>query len=151
MTLSYTPMLALNIPKSPLLSDAFTKDLLLKMEAAGISKPLPNLSFASSKSASPNMARQTNALTSRDAGFKTHKKLPPIPPKSIISLLELLDRMDGDVSKEVQRVRESIKEANEMIAEYAQAEKQRLSHLEARTDRQKRDTKGFQDDFWLHV
>ena len=159
MATSYNPyMLSLDIPRSPLISD---EELLRKMEAAGISRPLPTLSFASS-SPLPMPAGSNAMRIGGIASFHStpnirsvrDKKLPPvplIPPKQIIALLELLERMDDDVSKEVHRVRESVKEAYEMIGEYVRARDARMNQLEARKDKQKRETKGVGDEFWLNV
>lgn len=158
MATFYNPyLLCLDIPKSPLISD---EELSRKMEAAGISRPLPTLSFASSSplpTSAGNMQTKstitsfgtTSSLPSvRD---KRPPPIPSIPAKQIISLLELLERMDDDVSKEVHRVKESVKEAYEMIEEYVQARDTRMGRLEAKKDRQTRETKTVGDDFWLNA
>ncbi|KAK7692680.1 hypothetical protein QCA50_004313 [Cerrena zonata] len=159
MATSFNPyMLSLDIPKSPLISD---EELTRKMEAAGISRPLPTLSFASS-SPVPTSAGNTPVKCTTITSFSSissvpsvrDKSLPPIPripSKQIISLLELLERMDDDVSKEVHRVQESVKEAYEMIQEYVQARDARMNRLETRRIKQKSETKGVGDEFWLNA
>ncbi|KAI0081872.1 hypothetical protein K474DRAFT_1768110 [Panus rudis PR-1116 ss-1] len=163
--LAYPPLLCLDIPRSPLLSDTFSKDLLSKLEAAGISTPLPNLSFASSHNpnksnralATPVLAAISGYTPKRAAERSENKSSTAIPrcafipPKEIISLLELLDEMDDDVAKEVQRVRDSIKETHELIRQLAQAEKVRVDRLKKRHDKQRRETKAIDDDFWLNA
>lgn len=59
--------------------------------------------------------------------------------------------MDEDVIKEVRRVRESLKEAFALVREYADAEKSRKAQVKERKDRQLKDTKGVDDEFWLNA
>lgn len=59
--------------------------------------------------------------------------------------------MDNDVLKEVQRVKEGIAEACVMVRKYAQAEQARADEWKKRRDREKRETKGVDDDFWLNA
>jgi hypothetical protein len=42
----------------------------------------------------------------------------PIPTREIVSLLDLLERIDDDVEKEVLRVKETIEEAKILVQEY---------------------------------
>ena len=59
--------------------------------------------------------------------------------------------MDNDVFKEVQRVRESIKEARAEIAEYKIVRDTQDQQVRKRRARERRETKGVDDDFWLQV
>jgi len=59
--------------------------------------------------------------------------------------------MDNNVMKEVQRTKESIKEARALICETRQEGDIRLARLKKRKDREKRETKGPDDEFWLNA
>lgn len=59
--------------------------------------------------------------------------------------------MDNDVVKEVQRVKEGIAEACVMVRECVEAEQARSSEWKRRQDRERRETKGLDDDFWLNA
>ena len=76
---------------------------------------------------------------------------PPIPPKQIISLLNLLDRMDDDITRDVQRLRESIKETHLEIAEAHKEIQQEERQLARHRAKEQRETKGIDDDFWLNA
>ena len=59
--------------------------------------------------------------------------------------------MDNDMMKEVQRVRESIREAWTEIAEYRQERDARDVEMARRRARERRETKDVDDEFWLQV
>lgn len=135
--------LSLNLSQSPLLcggpSDSFTATLT----AQGICNPLPSLMFAS------RAALRSPRINTQDS-LNTQKPLP-IPPRQIISLVNLLESMDSDVVKEVQRVRESIKEARTLIHEHREVQAKRRAASAKRKDTELRETKGVDDDFWLNA
>ena len=74
-----------------------------------------------------------------------------IPPKQIISLLNLLDRMDDDTAKDVQRVRESIRELRGEIDDAHRELREEEEQLRDRRTKENRDTKGVDDEFWLNA
>ena len=61
--------------------------------------------------------------------------------------------MDNDVSCEVQRVRENIRETRALVKEVKGEQRARSAEFLARRDREQesRETKGVNDDFWLGV
>ena len=132
-----------------------SEDFFATLVAQGVLKPLPTLSFASSG--------RNHASSSTSAGDPTptlvqgkDKLLPPVPPISIsprriIDLLDLLERMDNDIVKEVQRVRESIKETKAEIAEFNSERRAQEKQVQKRRAREEHDTKGIDDEFWLQV
>ncbi|KAI0758327.1 hypothetical protein BC629DRAFT_1552042 [Irpex lacteus] len=135
------PFLPLAIPMSPLVGGpGLSEDFFATLVAQGTLKPLPNLSFA------PSYRRFEKPLPSVPSVAVTG-----IPPRQIISLLDLLERMDNDMVKEVQRVRESIKEARSEIAEYRSERDARDGEMLKRRARERRETKGVDDEFWLQV
>ena len=76
---------------------------------------------------------------------------PTIPPREIISVLELLERMDNDVVKEVQRVKEGIAEAYVVVREFSQAKRAHENEWRKRKEREGRETKNVDDEFWLNA
>lgn len=156
MATAHPPRLQLNVP-SPHISPLISNPSILGMISSPFSSPLPNLSFASSVDRAhyhrnPLMGDTSLPISSR------YKALPfapeseeLIPSKQILSVLELLERMDEDVIKEVHRVRQSLREAFTMVREYVEAENTRKVQQKERRDRETKDTKGVDDDFWLNA
>ena len=156
MTAAEPPRLQLDVPNttfSPLITNAS----ILGMISSPFSSPLPNISFASSADRAhfhrnPIMGDTSLPISSR------YKALPfvpegeeTIPSKQILSVLDLLERMVEDVIKEVHRVRQSLKEAFAMVRECAEAEHTRKTQQKERKERQIKDTRGVDDDFWLNA
>ena len=154
------PLLQFQLPQSPLLSGCLnlgttlSDDFFATLAAQGISSPLPTFSFSSQKvprtsaTCSPRFRHSPVSDVSRE---KALPPVPPIPPKQIISLLNLLDRMDDDTAKDVQRVRESIKEARSSVAQAREELAMEEDQLSERRAKEKRETKGVDDDFWLNA
>jgi hypothetical protein len=148
----------LAIPLSPLVGGpGLSEDFFATLVAQGTLKPLPNLSFSSSSSESSQQSTAVPAAIPSVLPVPDQTKpLPALPsmhiaPRQIISVLDLLERMDNDMGKEVQRVRESIKEARTEIAEYRHERAVRQGDLQRRRARERRETKGVDDEFWLQV
>lgn len=59
--------------------------------------------------------------------------------------------MDEDTMKDVQRVNESIKEVYDDIAEVRAELEAEEKQLARRRAKEKRDTKGIDDEFWLNA
>ncbi|KAI0087935.1 hypothetical protein BDY19DRAFT_199872 [Irpex rosettiformis] len=160
-----TPFLPLTMPMSPLVGGpGLSEDFFSTLVAQGTLKPLPVLSFSSAsspcfKQCATNASAAILTTSTLKQNHRFEKPLPSvpsvavtgIPPRQIISLLDLLERMDNDMVKEVQRVRESIKEAWSEIAEYRHERNARDVEMKKRRARERRDTKGVDDEFWLQV
>lgn len=152
--LNQPPRLQLDVPNTSF-SPLIANPAILSMISSPFSSPLPTLSFA--PSSAPNFIDDT--ILSASTRYKLlpfgtqdgKEKEEIIPSKQILSVLELLERMDEDVIKEVRRVRESLKEAFALVREYADAEKSRKAQVKERKDRQLKDTKGVDDEFWLNA
>ena len=145
-------LLPLHLPNSPLLSGSFTDDFAATLLAQGICNPLPPLSFASA----PSARRQQAGVQLHASSMKTvlqNKPLPnlPIPPREIISLLDLLEKMDDDILKEVQRVRENVKEARAVMREFREERARRRVGAQQKREREEKETKGPDDEFWLNA
>jgi len=139
------PLIQLTLSHSPLLSTSpgqFSPSFL-----SHITYPLPTLSFAPSTSKS--QATRVSATSN-----KPLPSVPPskaLPPKEILALLALLERMDNDVAKEVQRIQIRIQEAFTMIDDYYDHEKERVARFHERRSREAKETKGLDHEFWLNV
>lgn len=153
-------LLQFQLPHSPLLSGCMnlSDDFFSTLSAQGICSPLPTFSFASPKSPrSPALLTPRTHCYSSLSPVRSKSKPPPkapppaIPPKQIIALLNLLDQMDEDTMKDVQRVNESIKEVYDDIAEVRAELEVEEKQLARRRAKEKRDTKGIDDEFWLNA
>ncbi|KIY50181.1 hypothetical protein FISHEDRAFT_71796 [Fistulina hepatica ATCC 64428] len=83
---------------------------------------------------------------------------PRLPPTAVIALLDLLDQCDRELTVEVARVLDSVRETREMIGgvRQRQAENRELDRIEhgrrlKEAERIKRETKEIDSDFWLGV
>ncbi|KIP06592.1 hypothetical protein PHLGIDRAFT_19407 [Phlebiopsis gigantea 11061_1 CR5-6] len=141
------PLLPLYIPRSPLLSGSLAEDFTATLIAQGICNPLPTLSFSPAPAPSPRI--RAPKATSKS----TNKPLPtlPIPPRQIISLLDFLEKMDNDVTKEAQRVRENVKEARAEVRAYKDERERLWAGVAERKERERTETKGPDDEFWLNA
>ncbi|KAJ3547652.1 hypothetical protein NM688_g5379 [Phlebia brevispora] len=153
-------LLQFQLPQTPLLSGCtnFSEEFFATLTAQGICSPLPTLSFASPKPArspclSPSARPYRRQLSSRRYQEKPFPAVPTpsIPPKQIIALLNLLDRMDDDTARDVHRVREAIKEVRSDIAEARAELKAGKERIAEHCAKLKRETKGVDDDFWLNA
>ena len=59
--------------------------------------------------------------------------------------------MDNDVTKEAQRVRENIKEAHAEVRAYKDERERRWAGVAERKERERTETKGPDDEFWLNA
>lgn len=137
------------------ISPLMTNQSILEIMSSPLYSPLPKLSFAPSSDRRRYLGSIPPCATGPVSG--RYKPLPfvpkdeMIPSKQILSVLELLERMDEDVIKEVRRVRESLQEAFDMVREYVDTENNRIAQQKERRERQEKDTKGVDDDFWLNA
>lgn len=155
------PQISLDLCLSPLLADADKNhycDEALATLLKSISTPLPSLSFASSK---PRTADKNKPLPRTPPCQNQHQDLPPGSPakpeyplatsKQIISLLNLLDKLDTDMTAEVQRIKENIKETRDLIKEYKKERRDRRRSMKEKMATQVRQTLAADSDFWAGV
>ncbi|KZT19903.1 hypothetical protein NEOLEDRAFT_1183004 [Neolentinus lepideus HHB14362 ss-1] len=166
--------LSLSLSTSPVLTQELAKECdpeALTALLKTFSAPLPNLSFASSKtrplianvSTNKSLPRtpqvsapsHSNSRTSLDdsssAGCSSVSEYPRSTSKHIIALLTLLDKIDADMVAEVQRVKENIREARAEIREYKKERRERRKSEEERLAVQRRMTVEADSDFWAGV
>ncbi|KAA1475184.1 hypothetical protein DENSPDRAFT_841921 [Dentipellis sp. KUC8613] len=82
---------------------------------------------------------------------KRARPRPALSPKQVIALLDLLDRADRDLSNEVQRVQESIRDACGFMEGWREQRREYVTEYVRRRERERRETKGPDSDFWLGV
>ncbi|KAI0645394.1 HET-domain-containing protein [Trametes meyenii] len=151
------PLLPVAISQSPLLSGTLSDDLF-----SALAKPLPTITIGPYGPSTPlrgdRPPTNKNALwpvfTPTSSSSSSSSSLPitpttPISPKDVISLLNLLESMDNDVATEVQRVRLGIQEARALVRECREESKTRTSAMQKRREKERTETKGTDDDFWL--
>jgi len=108
-------------------------------------------SDSASSSSSSSLLDSTSIPFSRSSpstSTHTHKPLPslphphrpPIPPHAIITFLDLLDAHDADVTLQVARVKEGIKEAYTVADVYRAERGEREEWEKARREREKKET-----------
>ncbi|KAF9050970.1 hypothetical protein BDZ89DRAFT_1056876 [Hymenopellis radicata] len=74
-----------------------------------------------------------------------------IPPHAIISLLDLLDKLDADVEEQVSRVKDNIEDARQLVDTCRQERVARQERARKAREAIKRETKEIGCDFWLGV
>ncbi|KAI0655946.1 hypothetical protein C8Q70DRAFT_1057144 [Cubamyces menziesii] len=156
-TRTRAPLLPVAISQSPLLSGPLPDDLF-----SALVKPLPTITIGLYE---PPLTPRPGAKRSSIYQPSRRPTSPPLPSsssssasptssitsKEVISLLNLLESMENDVATEVQRVRLGIQEARMLVRECREDCRARQKALRKRRDRERRDTKGADDDFWLGV
>ncbi|GJE94890.1 hypothetical protein PsYK624_110660 [Phanerochaete sordida] len=144
------PLLPLRISSSPLLSGTLADDFMATLVARGVCNPLPSLSFAPTRR---YLAVPKSGLSVKSNSNKPLPLLPKpsIPPKQIIALLDLLEQMDNDVVKEIERVRQHIKEVRATTEAFREEREVRYEQIALRKDQEERETKRPDDEFWLNA
>ncbi|EPS99871.1 hypothetical protein FOMPIDRAFT_1050212 [Fomitopsis schrenkii] len=149
--ISYAPQLPLELSFSPLLTGAPSSPLQVQKKKFPLRSCLrPTISSAAG---TVHLSRTSSQRSTAS------KPLPSLPShfgpshSPIVNLLDLLDRMDNDISCEVQRVLENIRETRALVKEVKGEQRARSSEFLAQRDREKesQDTKGVHDEFWLGV
>ncbi|KAI0048309.1 hypothetical protein FA95DRAFT_1605399 [Auriscalpium vulgare] len=79
------------------------------------------------------------------------KKPLPVSSKQVISLLDLLDKIDRDMACEVQRVKGNIADARAYVHTWREEARAREAECRRRRAQERKDTKEPDSDFWLGV
>ncbi|KAL0956068.1 hypothetical protein HGRIS_002237 [Hohenbuehelia grisea] len=74
-----------------------------------------------------------------------------LPSQSIIALLDLLDKFDADVSTQVARAKDNIREVTEDVKTFRHERQERLETERKRRVQEKTETKEIGSDFWAGV
>ncbi|KAH9831221.1 uncharacterized protein C8Q71DRAFT_850923 [Rhodofomes roseus] len=150
---SYVPQLPWELSFSPLLAGGAPPSTSPRLPLS------PRIDSAQSSPRLPLVSSTSIERTPTRSRLKRSKLLPSPTPKPtarpsrspILNLIKLLERMDDDISCEVQRVRESIRETRALVKEVKSEQRLRSSEFLAQRDKEDRETKGINDEFWLGV
>jgi len=74
-----------------------------------------------------------------------------IPPQDVIDTLNFLEQVEQDVSREVARVQDKIKEARAMVEAYRREKRARVKENAALVAEEERQTRRVDDELWLSV
>ncbi|KAI0268608.1 hypothetical protein BC834DRAFT_841982 [Gloeopeniophorella convolvens] len=78
-------------------------------------------------------------------------RLSPAASKKLVEFIDLLEKIDRDMAAEVQHVKESIKEARTYVDEWQEERRVCRAELLKKREREKRETKEPDSDFWLGI
>ncbi|KDQ57573.1 hypothetical protein JAAARDRAFT_193877 [Jaapia argillacea MUCL 33604] len=154
MAYSAPPQLPPHLSHSPLLSPTHSDDVLAAF-AKHFSSPI--LSFATPKQnlhtklPKPRSAPQPTLRKEEPRPSFPTSNLSPPPSKQVIALLNLLDTIDNDMTAEVQRVKESIKETQALVMLYRQERSARARIGKEKSAKEFHDTKQIDSDFWAGI
>jgi len=148
--ISYAPCLPLHLSMSPLL--AGVKPSILSSPVPS-KDGIPPTSSPRKLSSSPIYgAARPRRKAARRMLFQADKPPPStpqstIPPKQILKLLKLLEEMEDDITGEVHRVKDCIREARVLIKEYKEERRSRDKHFKEICAKERKETKGMDDGF----
>ena len=74
-----------------------------------------------------------------------------IPPQDVIDTLNFLEQVEQDVSREVARVQDNIKEARAMVEAYRREKRARVKENAALVAEEERQTRRVDDELWLSI
>lgn len=75
-------------------------------------------------------------------------RLSSAASKKLVEFIDFLEKIDRDMTAEVQHVKESIKEVQEYVGEWQEERSTRRAELLRKKEREKRETKELDSDFW---
>lgn len=75
-------------------------------------------------------------------------RLSSAASKKLVEFIDFLEKIDRDMTAEIQHVKESIKEAQEYVGEWREERSARRAELLRRKERERRETKELDSDFW---
>ena len=102
----------------------------------------------------------TISSQSSDSSYSNYASDPPtgpcdschdIPPQDVIDTLNLLEQVEQEVSHEVARIQDKIKEAKEMVETYRRERRARMKENAILVAEEERQTKRVDDELWLAV
>ena len=86
-----------------------------------------------------------------DHSTRSSDSCDKIPPQDIINTLNLLDQVEQEVSHEVARIQDKIKEAREMVETYRRERRARMKENATLVAEEERQTRRADDELWLAV
>jgi hypothetical protein len=127
--------------------DGFRRDLPVQTDSCqnrlAAVYSLSTITSLSSDSSCSNYASD-HSTGSRDSCDK-------IPPQDIIDTLNLLEQVEQEVSHEVARIQDKIKEARMMVEAYRREKRARMKENATLVAEEERQTRKADDELWLVV
>jgi hypothetical protein len=71
--------------------------------------------------------------------------------KKLVEFIDFLEKTDRDMAAEIEHVKESIREAREYVGEWQEERSARQVELSKRRERERRETKEPDSDFWCGI
>jgi hypothetical protein len=90
-------------------------------------------------------------IPSPHASPRTRPRLSAAASKKLVEFIDFLDKIDRDMAAEIEHVKESIREAREYVGEWQEERNARKAELLRKKEREKRETREPDSDFWLDV
>jgi hypothetical protein len=168
----------LDIPTSPLLfSLSEHADSLLSASGSTAAPPrsalpfpeiIPPVSSSSSESLTPSTSHSVPGITITCSPSEPphNDRLGSPPPcasprassrlsisasKKLVEFIDFLEKTDRDMAAEIEHVKESIREAREYVGEWQEERSARQAALSKRRERDRRETKEPDSDFWCGI
>jgi hypothetical protein len=91
----------------------------------------------------------SNRASNRSTGSRD--SCDKIPPQDIIDTLNFLERVEQEVSHEVARIKDNIKEARAIVDAYRREKRARVKENATLVAEEERQTRKADDEFWLAV
>jgi len=119
--------------------------------AKGAPATVHTLSTITTLSSSSSCSYYTVASNLSTGSRDSRDSRDTIPPQDVIDTLNFLEQVEQDVSREVARVQDSIKEARAMVEAYRREKRARMKENAALVAEEERQTRRVDDELWLSV
>ena len=132
--------------------------------------PFPEMTFSDSSSSNSSLTFQPShrvpsiTITCSPPSETSHNERPTPPPtslsphsrsrlsasasKKLVEFIDFLEKIDRDMTAEIEHVKESIREAREYVGEWREERSARQAELSKRREREKREP---DSDFWRGI
>jgi len=78
-------------------------------------------------------------------------RLSAAASKKLVEFIDFLDKIDRDMTAEIEHVKESIKETRDYVGEWQEERSARRAEFLRKKERERRETKEPDSDFWLGI
>lgn len=94
------------------------------------------------------VCNQSPLAPSHRTPARSKPRLSSAASKKLVEFIGFLEKIDRDMTAEIQHVKESIKETHEYVGEWQEERSARRAELLRRKERERRETKELDSDFW---
>lgn len=110
---------------------------------------LPDVYSLSTSTSLSSDSSGSNYVSDYSAGSRD--SCDKIPPQGVIDTLNLLEQIEQEVSHEVSRVQDEIREAKEMVEAYRKEKRARIKENAMLVAEEEQQTRRADDELWLVV